>query len=168
MATAIAKDLRGKSDAAWAALTGQLAGMEPYLDRADAPGEWTTREVLSHLLFDEGWSATATLRSFADRNLPTVEIVPGKNSMTPARKTMALKELVEALDRQRAEVFGYLDTLGEAELGRQARIPLFKQLMGTDEVAVPAYVGALFGYHWADHTGQLAKIRKAVGLPEAV
>jgi hypothetical protein len=28
-------------------------------------------------------------------------------------------------------------------------------------------VGALFDYHWNDHAGQLAKIRKAVGLPEA-
>jgi len=28
-------------------------------------------------------------------------------------------------------------------------------------------LGALFGYHWDDHAGQLAKIRKAAGLPDA-
>jgi hypothetical protein len=28
-------------------------------------------------------------------------------------------------------------------------------------------VAALFGYHWNDHAGQIAKIRKAVGLPDA-
>jgi hypothetical protein len=29
------------------------------------------------------------------------------------------------------------------------------------------YVGAMFDHHWKDHAGQLAKIRKAVGLPAA-
>jgi hypothetical protein len=29
------------------------------------------------------------------------------------------------------------------------------------------YVRAPFDFHWDDHAGQLAKIRKAVGLPEA-
>jgi hypothetical protein len=28
-------------------------------------------------------------------------------------------------------------------------------------------VRTVFGVHWEDHAGQLAKIRKAVGLPEA-
>ena len=39
--------------------------------------------------------------------------------------------------------------------------------MGNEEVPIPVYVGAMFDYHWNDHAGQLAKIRKAVGLPEA-
>ena len=39
--------------------------------------------------------------------------------------------------------------------------------MGTDEIPIHVYVGALFELHWNDHAGQLGKIRKAVGLPEA-
>jgi hypothetical protein len=37
----------------------------------------------------------------------------------------------------------------------------------TREVPLAAFVGGLFDYHWNDHAGQLAKICKAVGLPEA-
>ncbi len=74
---------------------------------------------------------------------------------------------MDALDTQRREVMAYLDGISEAELSRKARIPLFKQIMGTDGVDIPTYVGALFEYHWNDHAGQLAKIRKAAGLPEA-
>jgi len=44
---------------------------------------------------------------------------------------------------------------------------LFKEIMGSDEVDIPTFVGALFEYHWMDHASQLAKIRKAVGLPDA-
>jgi hypothetical protein len=64
-------------------------------------------------------------------------------------------------------VFVYLESLGDEDLQRKARIPLFKEFLGTDEVTIPTWVGAFFGVHWSDHAGQLAKIRKAVGLSEA-
>lgn len=142
--------------------------MEPYLDRSDAPGEWTTREVLSHVLFDEGWHPRTALSTFAARDFPTFDVNPGDTSLTPARKAFGLGQFVEALERQRREVFGFLQTLPEPELhARKLRIPLFKQFMGTDEVSLAMFVGAMFDYHWQDHAGQVAKIRRAVGLPDA-
>jgi hypothetical protein len=62
-------------------------------------------------------------------------------------------------------VLGYLDTLSETDLVRKARIPLFKTFMGTDEIPLPVFIGAMFEYHWNDHASQLAKIRQAIGLP---
>ena len=167
MATQTVRDLEAKSDAAWKNLKAQLAGLEPYLERADAPGEWTAREVLSHLMFSDGWKPGPLLASFSDRNLPTIEIEPGDNFLTPARRAMTLKQLVDGLDAQRREVFAYLRGLSESDLGRKARIPLFKSFMGTDEIPLPMFVGAMFDYHLNDHAGQIAKIRKAVGLPAA-
>ena len=167
MANQMVAELKKKSDAAWENLSRLLQGMEPYADRSDAPGEWTTRQVLSHLLFGPGWKLVPFLKSFADKDLPLVEINPGETHMTPEREKMSIQELAEALDGQRREVFNYLEGLSDAELGRKARIPLFKQFMGTDEIPIPMFVGAMFDYHWHDHTGHLAKIRKAVGLPDA-
>ncbi len=168
MASNTANGLRTKTDAAWTNLTRQVQGMEPHLERSDAPGEWTTRQVLCHLLFEPGWSPEATLKSFDARNLPVIEIEPGKTYVSEDRTRMSLKQLVDALDEQRRRVFGYLDTLSDADLeSRKARIPLFKQFMGTDEIPLARYVGAMYDYHWNDHAGQLAKIRKAAGLPEA-
>jgi len=80
---------------------------------------------------------------------------------------MTLKQFADALDTQRRDVLNYLDGLGAADLSRKSRIPLFKEIMGSDEVDIPTFVGALFEYHWVDHASQLAKIRKAVGLPDA-
>ena len=168
MASNTANGLRTKTEAAWTNLTRQVQGMEPHLDRSDAPGEWTTRQVLCHLLFEPGWSPEATLESFDARSLPVIEIEPGKTYVSEDRTRMSLKQLVDALDEQRRRVFGYLDTLSDADLeSRKARIPLFKQFMGTDEIPLARYVGAMYDYHWNDHAGQLAKIRKAAGLPEA-
>jgi hypothetical protein len=167
MATTTVNELRTKSDATAANLARQLRGLEPHLERAEAPGQWTAREVLCHLLFAPGFDPVALLRTFAAADLPVVEITPGVVEVTPQRKGMTLRQFEDALEAQRRQVFGYLDTLSDAELGRMARIPLFKQLMGTDEITVPVFVGALFDYHWNDHAGQIAKIRAAAGLPPA-
>lgn len=168
MATTAVQDLRTKSEAAWHRLSRQLEGMEPHLERADAPGEWTTREVLSHLLFDPGWDAAGFLRKFSERDLPLGEIVPGRTAVTPERKAMTLRQFLDTLNAQRQGVLAYLESLPEADLHRRkARIPFLKQYMGTEEISLLAWAGLLLDMHWQDHAGQLAKIRKAVGLPEA-
>ncbi len=168
MASVIVNELRKKTDAAWAHVSRQLQGMEPYLERSDAPGEWTTRQVLAHLLFEPGWDPVALLKTFGDRDLPLVDIKPGEVHLTAERKAMTIRQFLDALDDQRRRVFAHVEGLPEAALQeRKARIPLFKQFMATDEIPMAVYVGALFDVHWNDHAGQLAKIRKAVGLPDA-
>jgi|SRR5262245_59467829 len=164
MASKTAQELRGRIDAAWENLSRQLQGMDAHMDRADAPGEWTTREVLSHLLFEPGFDPVATLRKFAERDYPLVEIAPGDTYLDDQRKRMTLAQLKEAIDTQRRRVLDYIDGLEDREFERKARIPLFKQFMGTDEITMSLYVGALFDFHWNDHASHLLKIRDAVGL----
>jgi hypothetical protein len=167
MASQIVNELRATTDAVWARLSAQLRGMEPYMERSDAPGEWTTRQVLCHLLFEPGWRPGPVLFSFATADLPVIEIRPGQMYLNPERQMMTLRQFEKALDRHRQEALAYLETLGDEDLQRRARIPLFKQLLGTDEVTMPTWVKVFFAIHWGDHADQLAKIRKAVGLPEA-
>ena len=166
MASPTVNELKRKSEAAAANLSKQLRGMEQLLDKSDAPGEWTTRQVLCHLLADPDAKPVAMLRSFSTAHLPVIEMKPGEASVTPERQRMTLAQLQDALEAQRRDIFGYLESLTEADLGRKAKIPLFKQFMGTDEIALPVYVGAMFDYHWNDHAEQIAKIRKANGLAD--
>ena len=165
MATTAVQELESRSQAAWDNLTAQLDGIAPYLERADEPGEWTTRQVLTLLLFPPEWNLVAVLQSFSDRDLPVIELEAGDPFLTPERRMLTLEQLVAALQAQRRAVFAYLRSLGEGDLARKARIPLFKTFMGTDEITLPVFVAALFEYHWNDHAAQLAKIRDAVGLP---
>jgi hypothetical protein len=167
MASTAVIELKKKSDAAASNLSKQLQGMEPLLDKSDAAGEWTTRQVLCHLLGDPDSKPVAMLKSFTSSNLPVIEIKPGYAPVTPERQKMTLAQLQGALAAQHRDIFGYLESLGEADLGRKAKIPLFKQFMGTDEITLPVYVGAMFDYHLNDHAGQIAKIRKANGMPDA-
>ena len=168
MASPAVQQLRARSDAAWAGLTRQLQGMEPHLERSDAPGEWTTRQVLAHLLLDPRGTVTDRLRTFAERQPPLLDVNPGQVVVTPERQRMTLRQFLDALDGQRREVFAYLDGLPEADLERRkVRIPAFAQFLGSEEVSLGTFVGIMFDRHWTGHAGQLGKIRKAVGLPEA-
>jgi hypothetical protein len=161
-------DLRRRCDLAWANLSAQLQGMGPYLDRSDAPGEWTTREVLSHLL-GRG-DVVNLLKAFTsgplDAMLAGAAMTPGDAAMTPERRTMTLVQLRAGLEAQRVAVFAYLEGLPEADLqARKLRIPQFAQILGTEDVPLGTFAAAMFDFHWNNHAGQLAKIRKAVGLP---
>ena len=168
MASKHAQGFRRRFDAAAENLSRQMTGMEPYMERADAPGEWTTREVLSHLLFEPGHDPAAALDTFSERDYPVIEIDPGATHLDDQRRHMTLAQFKEALDAQRRRVLAYIDGLEEREFDqRKARIPLFKQFMGTDEITLDMYLGAMFDYHWNDHAGQLEKIRQAVGLGAA-
>jgi hypothetical protein len=167
MINSTVNELRKKSAAARDRIGRQVDGMAPHLDRVPAAGEWSVRQVLCHLLFEPGFDAVALLGTFAPRDLPVVEVVPGQVTVTAERARMTLPELVGALDAQRESVFAYLQTLDEAGLAAKARIPIFESLVGTDEITVAIFVGVLFDRHWNAHADQLGQIRRAVGLPEA-
>jgi len=128
----------------------------------------TTREVLSHLLFEPGFDPAATLATFSERDYPVVEIEAGATFLDEQRRQLTLSQFRDALDAQRRRVLEYIEGLEEPAFERRkARIPLFKQFMGTDEITIDMYLGAMFDYHWNDHAGQLEKIRQAVGLGSA-
>jgi len=168
MTSAIVQDLKRQADSAWSRLGRLLDGMDANLDRADTPGEWTVREVLSHLLGADDPNLLDLVRSASRRDYPRIEFQPADTALTPAREAMSLAELLGALDRQRRDVIAYVESLPEADLAeRKLRIPLFKEFMGTEEVSIAMLLGAMIDFHWNDHASQLAKIRKAVGLPPA-
>ena len=165
MAGKHAQDLRQRIDQASENLRRQLEGMDAYMDRTDAPGEWTTREVLSHILFARGFDPVATLATFSERDYPVVEIDPGYTFLDEQRRQMTLSQFKDALDAQRRRVLEYIEGLEEPAFERRkARIPLFKQFMGTDEITIDMYLGAMFDFHCNDHASHLEKIRQAVGL----
>jgi hypothetical protein len=165
---ATVEELRKTSDAARERLGRQLDGMQAHLERTHAPGQWTAREVLCHLLGEPGADPAALLDRFSATDPPLVEIVPGQVTVTAERRRMTLADLLAALDAQRAAVLGALQTLGPDDLAaRRARIPLFAPILGTDEVTLPVFVGAMFGMHWEAHADQIGQIRQAVGLARA-
>src|SRR5256884_9510042 len=104
MAGRLVSEINAKSAAALTRLARQLDGMDPYLDSASARGEWTTREVLAHLLGDPGWDPLAALKTFAHRELPPIDVTAGTVVMTAERRPLTAQQLVDAIQRRRPHV----------------------------------------------------------------
>src|SRR6266478_2863926 len=123
MASQIVGELRTTTDTVWARLSAQLQGMERYMERSDAPAEWTTRQVLCHLLGAPGWRPVPVLSTFATAELPLIEIKPGQTHVTPERQMMRLHQFANALDRHRREAFAILERLGDEDIRRREEPP---------------------------------------------
>src|SRR5260370_22620509 len=105
----ISGELRTRTEAGWDRLSAQLQGMEYYMERPDAPAEWTARPVLCHLLGEPGWRPVSVLSTFATTELPLIEIKPGQTHVTPERQMMRLQPFTQAPDphlRRRVEASG--------------------------------------------------------------
>src|SRR4029453_2577575 len=111
MANKHAQDLRRRIDAAAENLSRQLQGMDAHMERADAPGEWTTRGVRSHPLFEPGFDPADPLATFSEPDNPVVEIEPGATFLDERRRQMTLSQFTDALDAQRRRVLEYIEGL---------------------------------------------------------
>src|SRR5260370_6087778 len=121
-------ELRTRTEAVWDRLSAQLQGMECYMERPDAPAEWTARQVLCHLLGEPGWRPVSVLSTFATTELPLIEINPGQTHVTPERQMMRLQQFTKALDRHRRARVKYRTRLGgERRFPDKSRPPI----MGT-------------------------------------
>src|SRR5258707_8776566 len=101
MSNATVNELRKKNDAAWERLERQLAGMEVHLERAHAPGQWTTPQVLCHLLFEPRFPPTRLLQCFAATDPPLIEIIPRVATGTAERGRMTPAPLTPPPDAPR-------------------------------------------------------------------
>jgi len=102
----------------WEALTDMLPA--DLLSRPPAPGEWSARQCLEHLLDTEHILFPVRLQAFlTGQDFPSFN--PGKQSSDYSTQTPA--ELAAAFTKQRVENMVLLDTLTPQDLSRTARHP---------------------------------------------
>ena len=91
MVSAAATSLRDALEQKMKELGEALEGMyEEDAARRPADGEWCCKEMLSHLMGDEGESFVTGLRRFVDEDTPLIGVVAGLPYHTPARQAMSL------------------------------------------------------------------------------
>ena len=124
-----------------------------------ADAEWCCKEVLSHLMGDEGDDVLAPLRRIIEEDTPLIGIVTGLPYYTPDRQTMSLAELRDAVSSRYRELAGFLGGRTEADLARKARVPLFKETPIGEYATMAQFAGAL-NFHLTDHISQINTARQ--------
>src|SRR3972149_9299268 len=117
MVSVAATSLRDALDQKMRELGETLEGMtEEDAARRPADGEWSCKEMLSHLMGDEGESFVAGLHRFLDEDTPLIGVVAGLPYYSPARPAMSPSELSAGLWRQYQEAADFIGSLNVEQL----------------------------------------------------
>src|SRR3972149_10997735 len=128
MVSVAATSLRDALDQKMRELGETLEGMtEEDAARRPADGEWSCKEMLSHLMGDEGESFVTGLRRFVNEDTPLIGVVAGPPYYTPARQAMSLSELRAGGWRQHQEGGGFIGSLSNEQPAHKGRVPLLKE-----------------------------------------
>ncbi|MFN8507916.1 MAG: hypothetical protein U0547_10170 [Dehalococcoidia bacterium] len=156
------EDTRQRMNLALETLIAALDGLDGQLDEAEAPGEMTLREQLSHLLGPADRDLPALLRTFSAANPPRIAPLPdGLPCLTAERERTTLAEFADALRLLHRRVQLELGTLPPAVLERRrARIPEWEAFLGTDEVPLETFVLLELETHWMEHAEAIDRLRR--------
>jgi hypothetical protein len=143
------------AQSAFGELRGLLAGLDDVLlDRAPAPGEWSLRETLAHMIgVERSYRANteySVTRTASDPVLMPTERRPRPD---PADTAGGVVDILARFARRRAETDATLAALDEAALARPS-------MWGGVEVDVRHRLHR-FASHLAEHTNQCEKAVRA-------
>jgi predicted enzyme related to lactoylglutathione lyase len=135
-----------------------LEGMdEEDAARRPADGEWSCKEMLSHLMGDEGESFASGLHRFLDEDTPLIGVVAGLPYYSPARQTLSLSEMRAGVWRQYEEV-AIIGSLSDDQLARKGRCRCSRRHRSANTAGA---VGRRDHQLPADHIGRDGQVREA-------
>jgi hypothetical protein len=138
----------------------QIEDAVEHAGKAPAPGEWSAREVLTHLAGAEAQTFYEGCQKFVAEDTPRLDITPGDAYMSDSRKEATIDELLAAVVGQYRELSKWVGSLSEADLARTAQLPAFKDTPLGEYPSLGLWIGGIINFHLPDHIQQLQALRK--------
>jgi hypothetical protein len=131
-----------------------VSGMsEEQAAKAKADGEWSAKQVLSHLCGDSDALSMYEFQRFLDEDTPALGLTPGGNG--DVRKDAPVSELVAKIDSDYAVIGTFFAGLNDEQLARKAHIAFLKETPLGEYPTLGQWAGAVINFHLADHVNQL-------------
>jgi DinB superfamily len=126
---------------------------EEQAAKAPAEGEWSAKQVLSHLCGDDEALSMYEFKRFLDEDTPALGITPG--SYGDVRKDASISELVSKIDSDYSKISSFLAGLNDEQLQRKAHVPFLKETPLGEYPTLGGWAGAVINFHLTDHVNQL-------------
>ena len=126
---------------------------EEQANKPKVEGEWSAKQVLSHLCGDDDALSMYEFKRFLNEETPDLGISPGRYGDN--RKGASVSELVAKIDTDYAAIGSFLAGLNDEQLGRTARVEILKETPLGEYPTLGQWAGAVINYHLADHASQL-------------
>jgi hypothetical protein len=131
---------------------------EEQAAKPPAEGEWSAKQVLSHLCGDDDAFSMYEFQRFLDEDTPPLGIVPGRYG--DVRKDAPVSDLLSKIDSDYADIGRFLAGLSDEQLGRKAHVPFLKETPLGEYPTLGGWAGAVINFHLADHVNQLRTLSK--------
>ena len=118
-----------------------------------AEGEWSAKQVLSHLCGDTDALSMYEMKRFLNEDTPDLGLTPGNYGDT--RKDQSIASLMSKIDTDYAEIGRFLAGLSDEQLARKAHIPFLKETPLGEYPTLGQWAGAVITFHLNDHINQL-------------
>ncbi|SRR6266571_788489 len=151
--TALSEQLSAKVNELKDAVSGLS---EDKAAKAKSEGEWSAKQVLSHLCGDNDALSMYEFGRFLEEDNPDLGITPG--SYGDIRKDAALPELLSRIDSDYATIGSFLAGLSDEQLARTAHVPFLKETPLGEYPTLGQWAGAVINFHLADHVNQLRSL----------
>ncbi|HSP54627.1 MAG TPA: DinB family protein [Dehalococcoidia bacterium] len=131
-----------------------VAGLnDEKASKPPAEGEWSVKQVLSHLCGDDDALSMYEFKRFLAEDSPDLGVRPGQYG--DVRKAAPISELVSKIESDYAEIGSFLSDLSDEQLGRKARVAFLKDSPLGEYPTLGQWAGAVINFHLADHVNQL-------------
>jgi len=130
---------------------------EEQASKPPAQGEWSAREVLSHLSGTDSTEFVARLKRILDEDTPRIDVTPGV-SYYEKRKDASTSQLLLQVESAYGEAGQFLGGLSEEQLSRKANVPMLKETPFGENVTLGQLAGLLINFHLSDHVNQLRNL----------
>jgi hypothetical protein len=131
---------------------------EDQAAKPKAEGEWSAKQVLSHLCGEDDALSMYEFERFLDEETPPLGIVPGRYGDN--RKDASVSELLSRIESDYAQISNFLAGLKDEQLNRKAHVPFLKETPLGEYPTLGQWAGAIINFHLTDHINQLNSLRQ--------
>ena len=129
---------------------------EEQASKEPAQGEWSAKQVLSHLCGADDALSMYEFKRFLSEDTPPLGITPGQYS--DIRKGAPVPELLSKVESDYSAIGNFFAGLNDHQLNRKAHIPFLKETPLGEYPTLGQWAIGVIQFHLNDHIQQLKNL----------
>lgn len=141
-----------------------LGGMDYYLDWKPHDSEWSTREVLWHILEDPEGGIPKAIEGIIKGTLPELTIIADETHLDPEREAMDLETINGEIRNYFTKLNEVLEGVTDSQISQLTTSCWFPLRNHREDRSAQNLLEGLLINHWRDHLPHLRHLRASLEL----